>query len=96
MNLRASPLPTTEECACGAVGYVCQCWACRRGVKARLPLSALIPHDLYHKETTVRALTVPQSPALKSRSRAEVLQREAVCLSLPEGQRPQERRSASF
>lgn len=61
-------------------------------------LSVFIPCGLYHKETSVWALMVPQSPALKSVRRAEggVLQREAVCFSLREGQRPQERTSSYF
>ena len=65
--------------------------------KSLSSLSALIPCGLYHKGTTVWASTVPQSPALKSVRRTEVvLQRKAVCFSLREGQRPQERRSGYF
>lgn len=43
INLRASLLPQTEERACETVGYVCQWWACIRGVKTHLPYLHLFP-----------------------------------------------------
>lgn len=51
--------------------------------KSPSSLSALVSCGLCHEGTTLRALTVPQSPALESGRRAEeVLQRDTVYFSL--------------